>query len=316
LGRGQLAPPGETSRLVVAASVRGHRFRMVRFLHLRIARNDHCKPTSIPGAGSVPRLHLRSSDVCRPAFAVRPLWGARVRQVRRSARAKTRLFWSRSTLMGLATVGVGLLPDYKSIGILAPYLLVSLRVIQGFAIGGGIWRRGDLRGGARCKAQARRCDGLDPGRWNIGAISCAGGDPDLPHPLWRRCIPALGLAYPLSAFRGPARHFSVDQAAPRMNRPCSRRMQEEGRARRRLLPKSFLRWSTSEDRSDRSFRSGSWARGVVWYTAQFYTQFFLEAWSRSRPALVETQLIMAAPSAARHCTCSLPGFPTRSAANP
>ncbi|NVN00259.1 MFS transporter [Arthrobacter sp. SDTb3-6] len=39
-------------------------------------------------------------------------------------------------LMGAATVGVGLLPTYAQIGVMAPILLVLLRVIQGVAMGG------------------------------------------------------------------------------------------------------------------------------------------------------------------------------------
>jgi metabolite-proton symporter len=38
--------------------------------------------------------------------------------------------------MGLATVLVGLLPGYATIGVAAPILLVALRVAQGFAVGG------------------------------------------------------------------------------------------------------------------------------------------------------------------------------------
>ena len=40
--------------------------------------------------------------------------------------------------MGFATMGVGLVPGYASIGRLAPALLVALRLIQGFAVGGEV----------------------------------------------------------------------------------------------------------------------------------------------------------------------------------
>lgn len=50
---------------------------------------------------------------------------------------KRALVWS-LVLMGFATMGVGVVPGYASIGVAAPVLLVLLRLIQGVAVGGEV----------------------------------------------------------------------------------------------------------------------------------------------------------------------------------
>ena len=49
---------------------------------------------------------------------------------------RKRLLMLSLILMGVATVLIGLLPTYGQIGILAPILLILMRLVQGFAVGG------------------------------------------------------------------------------------------------------------------------------------------------------------------------------------
>ena len=50
---------------------------------------------------------------------------------------KRALVWS-LVLMGVATVSIGLVPSYETIGIVAPLMLVVLRLTQGLAVGGEV----------------------------------------------------------------------------------------------------------------------------------------------------------------------------------
>ena len=51
---------------------------------------------------------------------------------------RTKVLVSCMILMGVSTMAVGLLPTYEQAGVLAPMLLVALRLIQGFAVAGEI----------------------------------------------------------------------------------------------------------------------------------------------------------------------------------
>ena len=57
-------------------------------------------------------------------------------------RGRKRMFTLSVLLMAIPTLLIGLLPTYQSIGMMAPLLLLSMRVLQGVAIGGeapGAW---------------------------------------------------------------------------------------------------------------------------------------------------------------------------------
>jgi metabolite-proton symporter len=68
-------------------------------------------------------------------FIARPLGGIAMGHYGDRLGRKSMLVWS-LTLMGLATLGIGLLPNYNQLGVWAPILLVTLRFVQGFALGG------------------------------------------------------------------------------------------------------------------------------------------------------------------------------------
>jgi len=69
------------------------------------------------------------------AFFIRPFGGIIFSHIGdRIGRKKTLVITL--TLMGAATFGMGLLPTYQAIGIWAPILLITLRLIQGLGIGG------------------------------------------------------------------------------------------------------------------------------------------------------------------------------------
>src|ERR1043165_4069276 len=68
-------------------------------------------------------------------FAVRPI-GALVFGWIGDRTGRKRAFLVTITIMGLATFSIGLLPDFTVLGVMAGSLLVFLRVLQGFAVGG------------------------------------------------------------------------------------------------------------------------------------------------------------------------------------
>ncbi|HSQ31223.1 MAG TPA: MFS transporter [Gemmatimonadaceae bacterium] len=87
-------------------------------------------PTLSPVAGT-----LSAYGTFAVGFVARPLGGAVFGHYGDRVGRKKMLVWS-LLIMGVATAFIGLTPTYDQIGIWAPTLLVTLRFVQGFGVGG------------------------------------------------------------------------------------------------------------------------------------------------------------------------------------
>jgi MHS family shikimate/dehydroshikimate transporter-like MFS transporter len=87
-------------------------------------------PSFSPGLGS-----LAAFGTFAAGFLARPFGGALFAHFGDRVGRKPMLVYS-LLLMGAATVLIGLLPTYTSVGVLAPILLVLLRFVQGLGVGG------------------------------------------------------------------------------------------------------------------------------------------------------------------------------------
>ena len=79
--------------------------------------------------------HLLAFAVFAVGFGARPIGGLVLGRVGDRSGRRALLMLS-IALMGSSTLLLGLLPTYASIGVAAPLLLVTLRLIQGFSLGG------------------------------------------------------------------------------------------------------------------------------------------------------------------------------------
>ena len=176
-------------------------------------------------------------------------------------------------LMGSATFIVGLLPNYNSIGIAAPIILITMRILQGLALGGEYGGAATYvaehapngkRGFFTAFIQTTATLGLFLSLIVILSCRLALGTEAFEAWGWR--IPFL-----LSAILVGISVWIRLQLA---ESPVFKRMKEEGKISRAPLTESFLRWGNLKIVLLVLF-GGVAGQGVVWYTGMFYELFFL-----------------------------------------
>ncbi|HEY8947409.1 MAG TPA: MFS transporter [Rhizomicrobium sp.] len=187
---------------------------------------------------------------------------------------RKRTFLVTITVMGLATFIAGLLPDANMIGLAAPWLLVGLRVLQGFAIGGEY-------GGAAIYV----AEHAQPGRRGVATgwiqLSASIG-----------LILALGIILIVQRMTGESAFADWGWRVPFLlsavllvislwirlkldESPLFQKIRDEGRIAKAPLTETFT--SAANLKSIFIVLVGVLTgQGVVWYLAQFYTLFFLQ----------------------------------------
>jgi MFS family permease len=206
-------------------------------------------------------------------FAVRPL-GAVVFGRIGDLVGRKNTFLVTMAIMGLSTFLVGLLPSYASVGILAPILLVTLRLLQGLALGGEYGGAAiyvaehapDRRRGLHTSfIQTTATLGLFAALLVVIATRTIMGEEAFAAWGWR--LPFL-VSIVLLAVSMWIR-LQLEES------PVFRQMKAEGTTSRAPLTEAFAKWPNLRLVLIALFGAVA-GQAVVWYTGQFYALFFLE----------------------------------------
>ena len=177
-------------------------------------------------------------------------------------------------IMGLSTFLVGLLPSHASIGVAAPILLVTLRLLQGLALGGEYGGAAtyvaehapnDRRGLYTSFIQTTATLGLFAALLVVIGTRTAMGEEAFAAWGWR--IPFLVSIVLLAV--------SMWIRLQLAESPVFQRMKAEGRTSKAPLREAFGQWANLRLVLLALFGAVA-GQAVVWYAGQFYALFFLE----------------------------------------
>src|SRR5215471_13525322 len=177
------------------------------------------------------------------------------------------------TLMGLGTFLIGLLPSYASVGILAPIVLILLRLVQGLALGGEYGGAATYvaehappgkRGYYTSWIQTTATLGLFLALLLILGIRSWQGEETFGDWGWRVPFLLSGILLIISIWI----RLSLNES------PVFQRMKEEGRTSKRPLTEAFGTWANAKI-AILALLGATAGEAVVWYGGQFYALFFL-----------------------------------------
>jgi MFS family permease len=223
-------------------------------------------------------------------FVVRPL-GALVFGWFGDRTGRKTTFLVTITLMGVATVAIGLLPDYGDIGVAAPILLILMRVLQGFALGGeyggaAIYvaehapakKRGFLTGWIQTTAALGLIGALSVILVTRKIVGAEAFDE------WGWRIPFLLSALLLGISLWI--RMRLDES------PAYRRMEAEASDADHRAPyrEAFLTWKNGRFVLLALFGIMI-AQGAVWYCGYFYSRFFMERILKVEVATVDMLML-------------------------
>ena len=176
-------------------------------------------------------------------------------------------------IMGASTFVVGLLPSYASIGIAAPIVLVSLRILQGLALGGEYGGAATYvaehapegkRGNFTSWIQTTATLGLFMSLMVILGTRTALGEDEFASWGWRVPFLVSVLLLGVSVWIRLSMHES----------PAFAKMKAEGKTSKAPLTESFLKAKNAKI-VILALIGLTMGQAVVWYTGQFYSLFFL-----------------------------------------
>jgi MFS family permease len=192
-------------------------------------------------------------------------------------------------IMGLSTALVGMLPSYESIGVAAPVILISLRLLQGLALGGEY-------GGAATYVAEHAPEGKR-GLYTSWIQTTATLGLFLSLLIILACRITLGDAFDVWGWRIPfllsivLLAVSVYIRLQLQESPVFLEIKAEGKLSKAPLTEAFGRWGNLKIVLLALFGATA-GQAVVWYGGQFYALFFLEKIAQIDPK--SANLIIAA----------------------